>query len=90
MLDKFLTGANVKVNGEIVGSRHILRTPISFQNLLPMQPVKFYFNNISVISRWSVLLVEETKVPRENHWQTWSYNVVSSTPGHEQDSNSQH
>jgi hypothetical protein len=42
MLDKFLTGANVKVNGEIVGSRHILRTPISFQNLLPMQPVKFY------------------------------------------------
>jgi hypothetical protein len=35
MLDKFLTGANVKVNGEIAGSRHILRTLISFQNLLP-------------------------------------------------------
>jgi len=43
------------------------------------------FNNISAISWWSVLLVEETKVPRENHWpvashwQTLSHNVVSST-----------
>ena len=25
------------------------------------------FNNISVISQWSVLLVEETRVPVENH-----------------------
>jgi hypothetical protein len=25
------------------------------------------FNNISVISRWAVLLVEETRVPGENH-----------------------
>jgi hypothetical protein len=25
------------------------------------------FNNISVISWWSVLLVDETGVPRENH-----------------------
>ena len=25
------------------------------------------FNNISVISWWSVLLVEETRVPGENH-----------------------
>ena len=43
------------------------------------------FNNISVISWRSVLLVEETRVPRENHlpvashWQTLSHNVVSST-----------
>jgi len=43
------------------------------------------FNNISVISWRSVLLVEETGVPRENHWpvashwQTLSHNVVSST-----------
>jgi hypothetical protein len=43
-------------------------------------------NNISVISWKSVLLVEETGVPGENHrsvashWQTWSDNVVSSTP----------
>ena len=27
------------------------------------------FNNISVISWWSVLLMEETGVPRENHHQ---------------------
>ena len=43
------------------------------------------FNNISVISWWSVLLVEETWVPGENHrpvashWQTLSHDVVSST-----------
>jgi hypothetical protein len=34
------------------------------------------FNNISVISWQSVLLVEETEVPGVNHGQT----VVSSTP----------
>ena len=40
------------------------------------------FNNISVISWWSVLLVEETGVPVENHrpvashCQTLSHNVV--------------
>jgi hypothetical protein len=39
-------------------------------------------NNISDILWWSVLLVEETRVPRENHrpfasyWQTLSHNVV--------------
>jgi hypothetical protein len=44
------------------------------------------FNNISVISWQSVLLLEETRVPEENqwpaasHWQTLSHNVVSSTP----------
>ena len=41
------------------------------------------FNNISVILWLSVLLVEETGVPREMHWpttshrQTWSHNAVS-------------
>jgi len=34
------------------------------------------FNNISAISRWSVLLVEETGVPGGNHRQTLSHNVV--------------
>ena len=40
------------------------------------------FNNISVISGWSDLLVEETGGPGENHrpvasqWQTLSHNVV--------------
>jgi hypothetical protein len=53
------------------------------------------FNNISAISWRSVLLVEETGVPAENHrpvashWQTLSHNVVSSIPRHEQGSNSQ-
>ena len=53
------------------------------------------FNNISVISWRSVLLVEETGVPGENHRpnashrQTLSHNVVSSTPPLERGSNSQ-
>jgi hypothetical protein len=53
------------------------------------------FKNISVILWRSFLLVEETGVPGENHWpnashwKTLSYNVVSSTPCHEHDSNSQ-
>jgi hypothetical protein len=44
------------------------------------------FNNISVISWRSVLLVKETKVHRENHrsaacdWQNLSHNVVWRTP----------
>jgi hypothetical protein len=44
------------------------------------------FNNISVILWRSVLLVEETGGPAENHrpaashWQTLLHNVVSSTP----------
>ena len=50
--------------------------------------IVFYatFNNISAISWRQVLLVEETGVPGENHrpvashWQTFSHNVVSSTP----------
>ena len=53
------------------------------------------FNNISVISWQSILLVEETTVPGENHLpvtghlQTLSHNVVSSTPRHERGSNPQ-
>jgi hypothetical protein len=47
------------------------------------------FNNISVISWRSVLLVKETEIPGENlrpvasRCQTLSQNVVSSTPRHE-------
>ena len=53
------------------------------------------FNNISVISWRSVLLVDETGVSGENHrsvashWQILSHNVVLSTPRHERGSNSQ-
>jgi hypothetical protein len=53
-------------------------------------------STIFQLYRWrSVLLVEETRVPGENHqpvdvhWQTLWHNVVSSTPHHEQGSNSQ-
>jgi len=52
-------------------------------------------NNIPVISWRSVILVEETGVlgedqqPAASDWQTLSHNVVSSTPRHEWDSNSQ-
>jgi hypothetical protein len=38
------------------------------------------FDNISVISWRSVLLVEKTGVPRENHRQTLSHNAVLSAP----------
>ena len=53
------------------------------------------FSNISDISWQSVLLVEETRALGENHQpvashrQTLSHNVVSSTPRHEPDLNSQ-
>ena len=52
------------------------------------------FNNITVILWWSVLFVEDTGGPGENHrpvasyWQTLSHNVASSTPRHERGSNS--
>jgi hypothetical protein len=52
------------------------------------------FNNILVRLWLSVLLVEETGVPGENHrpfsshGQTLSHIVVSSTSRHERDSNS--
>jgi hypothetical protein len=52
------------------------------------------FNNFSVVSWRSVLLVEGIGVPLENHrhvanhWQTLLHNVVSSTPRHEWGSNS--
>ena len=50
------------------------------------------FNNISTISLWSVLFVEEigeNNRPAASHWQTLSHNVVSITPRHEQNSKSQ-
>jgi hypothetical protein len=57
--------------------------------------MEFYatFNNISVISWRSVLLVEKTGVPGENHRsvashrQTLSHNVESITSRKERDSN---
>ena len=46
------------------------------------------FNNISVILKWSVLFVEKTGVLQVTD-KLLSHNVVSSSPHHEQDSNSQ-
>ena len=41
-------------------------------------------NNCSVISWWSVLLVEETGISGKKRWlvteKTWSQDIVSSTP----------
>ena len=74
---------------------HIYKTPIVFILLgfwfmaINNPPLMVWFvvfnatfNNISIISWQSVLLVEETKLPRENHrpvashWQTLSHNVI--------------
>jgi len=47
------------------------------------------FNNITVISWRAALLVQETRVPGENHRQILLHNVVLSSPRHERNSNSQ-
>jgi hypothetical protein len=50
-------------------------------------------NIISVISCWSVLLVEETGVPGENHIPVTDklyHIIVSSTPGHHDFSGNSH
>ena len=62
---------------------------------LRVRVMVFYasFNNISIISWRLDLLVEETRVPGENHRsaashrQAVSHNVVSSSPREERDSN---
>ena len=69
---------------------NVLNFSFSFWHVCEKPLVRFMvfnatFNNISVISWQSVLLVEETREPGENHrpaashWQTLSDNVVSST-----------
>ena len=62
---------------------------LAFENMVWFRFIMFNAtsNNISVISWRSVLLVEETGEihrPAACHWRTWSYNVISSTPRHEQ------
>ena len=47
------------------------------------------FNNISVISWWSVLLMEKTEENHQPITSHLSHNVVSSTHHHKRDSNSQ-
>ena len=76
----------------------MIQTAIKFleRNILSVYGVflNATVNSISVIQWRSVLLVEETGVPRENHRsaashrQIVSHIVVSSTPCHERGSNS--
>jgi hypothetical protein len=64
--------------------RFIWRVVCFAQNILRIRVMVFNatFNNISAISWQSILLVEETGVPGENHrpvtshWQTLSQNLV--------------
>jgi len=68
---------------------------VSHNGLVLFMVINATFNNISVISLRSVLLVEETGISGENHWsvashwQTLSHNVALSTSRHERGSNSQ-
>ena len=77
-------------------------TTVKYYSIIEIIPYRFgfmvfnaTFNNIWVLSWRSVLFIEETGVPGKNHrpfpnhCQTWSHNVVSSTPRHERGSNSQ-
>ena len=85
----FLVVISMKSAKMYVGGSQIVWGVIKFMVLYAT------FNNISAISWRSVLSVEETGVPEENHrldpshWQTLSHNVVLSTPRHEWGSNSQ-
>jgi hypothetical protein len=68
---------------------------VGFQFLVHEEKLVFIQNNISVISRWSVLSMEEKGVSRENYraaayiGQRLSNNVVSNASSHEWESNSQ-
>ena len=63
------------------------------ENTVPTSGVNTTFNNISVTWWGSVLLMEETRVSGEHQRsaasKTLSHKVLSSTPRHEWDSNSQ-
>ena len=82
-----------KMNGLI--NSHRITQDFKLSEMIKVKVFNTTFNNISVTLWRSVLLVVETGVPGENHrhaashWQTLSHNVVSSTPRHERDSNSQ-
>jgi len=64
---------------ELESTFYLVQNPDMFVCLMVFNAT---FNTISVISWQSVLLVEETGVPRENHrptsshWQALSHNVV--------------
>jgi len=85
----------------ICNTDHFVQQGSSKVTSLVKMPVPFEFmvfnatfNNISVISWRSVLLLEDTRMPGETHRPVASYpqtlppNVVSSTPRHQRGSNS--
>ena len=88
---------SVNVTRDTIGNVHALCQELLYlyvvSKFLGLRVMVFNatFNNISVISWQPVFLIEED----ENHWitashgQTLSHHVVSSTPRHERDSNSQ-
>ena len=92
MYDKLYRPMDWKQNEPLYSLEWFQFFPVSFVHFMVFNAT---FNNISATSWRSVLLVEETRVPRENHrpvtshWQTLSHNVVSSTPRFSGGSNSQ-
>ena len=47
--------------------KNIIQTTSNFKNSIRVMVFNAIFNNISAISWWSVLLMEKTGVPEENH-----------------------
>jgi hypothetical protein len=86
ILELYLTVWNYLIIFYISYTRHIKHV---FDGLVWFMVFNATFKNISVISWRPVLLVEETRVPGENHrpvasnWRTLLHNVVLSTPRHE-------
>ena len=73
-------------------SRHINNniryiSPIGLYLVVRVMLFNATFNNISVLSMEETGLPGENHPPATSHWQTLSHNVVSSTPRHEQDLN---
>jgi hypothetical protein len=88
---------NLQANYKLTRKWHFQRplfVVVSFIKKFIPQGVRVRVFN-TTFNNNSVILVEETGLPRENHWpeashwQTLSHNVASSTPCHERDSNSQ-
>jgi hypothetical protein len=83
MYDKLYRPMDWKQNEPLYSLEWLQFFPVSFVHFMVFNAT---FNNISATSWRSVLLVEETRVPRENHrtavshWQTLSQHVVLNKP----------
>jgi len=80
--------AIAKIQNNVISSFRIHFFAFSlciYWNRILVRVMVFYstFNNISCISRWSILLVEEPGVTGEDHWPDKLYHrmlYISSTP----------